>query len=105
MQKPSLGLMQFYRGHGQPRGDEKPCVFLKESGKLSRCACSIKDEFKGKVGAYICSDPNVFCPFTQQKITKMIFDIYILNSQMYLFGAEDRDELLKPIGGFLPKPA
>jgi hypothetical protein len=30
----------------------------------------------------------------------MIFDIYILNPQMYLFGAEDRDELLKPIGGF-----
>lgn len=101
MKKPGLGLMQFYRGHGQPQGEEKTCTFLKEAGKLFRCTCGIKAEFKGKVGAYICSDPKVFCPFTQQKITKMIFDIYILNPQMYLFGAEERDELLKPIDGFL----
>lgn len=86
LQKPTLGLMQFYRGHRQPQGDERPCTFLKEVGKLSVCACSRKDEYKGKIGAYICSDSSVFCPFTQQKITKMIFDMYIMNSQMHLFG-------------------
>ena len=98
--KPTLGLVQFYRGRKEPIEDEKPCIFIKESGKVFFCNCKRGQEYNGKVGGYICSDPKIFCPFTQQKITKMVFDFYIMNPRMHLFGAEERSALMQPIDEF-----
>lgn len=93
----TLGLVHFYRGRAQPDGNENPCPFLHRSDKLFWCSCKTNQEYKGKVGAYICSDAKLFCPFTQQKITKMVFDFYIMNETLNLFGAWERPVLLQSI--------
>jgi hypothetical protein len=98
----TLGLMQFYRGRGTIKEGENICQFLKQNGEIFQCTCSCTDKFQDKIGAYICMDRQIFCPFTQQEnITKMIFDIYIMNQKMSLFGAENRPDLIKPIDDFL----
>jgi hypothetical protein len=99
--KPTLGLVQFYRGSLNPREGMAVCPFLKKHDSLYICKCGRTDAFRGKVGGFICSDAEVFCPFTQQKITKMVFDMYITNVLMHIFLSEDRKELLKPVGEFL----
>lgn len=95
--KPTLGLVPFYGSKEESKGE--PCKFLENLGKFFRCSCKRGDEHKGKVGGYICYDKK--CPFTQQKLTKMIFDFYIMNPQMDLYGAADSYSLQKPIDYFL----
>ena len=101
--KPTLGLVQFYRGSLNGNENEV-CKFLgshtQNYDTLFWCNCRGGQEYKGKVGGYICSDAKIFCPFTQQKITKMIFDFYIMNPRMHLFGAVNRPTLQKPIDDF-----
>jgi len=100
--KSSLGLVYFYRGKNKPEDEEKTCPFLKEvSSGLFICSCTRQDRYENRRGAYVCLSPRVFCHFTQQKITKMVLDIYIMNSSMRLFGSEKTDILLEPIAGFL----
>jgi len=98
--KPTLGLVQFYRGH-LDENKNKICKFFKKSGELFWCNCKSGEQYNGKVGGWICSDPKISCRFTKQKITKMIFDFYIMNPHMYLFGATERNTLLKPVNSFL----
>jgi hypothetical protein len=99
--KPTLGLVLFYRGSSEPKAGEQTCNFLKRYDGLSMCTCDRKNEFNGRVAGYICSDSRVFCPFTEQRITKMVFDMYIMNPCMHLFGAQEPKELLNPIDSFL----
>ena len=98
--KPTLGLVQFYRGSLNNKNKEC-CKFLKQDGELFFCSCKRGQAYRGNVGAWICADEKTFCPFVEQKLTKMIFDFYIVNPQMYLYGAVDRKTLLKPIDNFL----
>lgn len=95
--KPTLGLVPF--SESTKENSNETCKFLKNSGKLFWCCCKRGDEYKGKVGGYICYEK--FCPFTQQKLTKMIFDFHIMNPRMHLFGAADWNIFQKPIDDFL----
>jgi hypothetical protein len=99
--KPTLGLVDFYRGHRKPQEKERCCDFLKDHGELFECVCKKENNYKDKTGGFICSDPSVFCHFTQQKITKMIFDFYITNPGMFLIGAEDWKHFWPQIDNFL----
>lgn len=101
MHKPTLGLVHFYRGRGYPQEDEEQCPFFKDHGNISRCHCGIGQSYKDKVGGNICSDSHIFCPFTQQKISKMVYDFYITSPNMYLFGADSIDNFKGPIEYFL----
>lgn len=95
--KPTLGLVPF--SEFQEESANQVCKFLKLSSELFECGCKRGDESNGKVGGYICYEK--LCPFTKQKLTKMIFDFYIMNPRMYLFGATKWDMLQKPIDDFL----
>ena len=101
MQKPTLGLVHFYRGRGNAKEGEELCPFFKDHGAISRCHCDLGSRYKGKVAGHICSDSHVFCPFTQQRISKMVYDFYITSPNMYLFGADSVDKLKGPIKYFL----
>jgi hypothetical protein len=101
LSKPTLGLVDIYRGHRKPQARERLCEFLKGNGELFQCVCSKKLSYNGKTGGFICSDSIVFCPFTQQRLTKIIFDFYITNPKMFLFGAEDWKHFWAWIDSFL----
>jgi len=101
LSKHTLGLVDFYRGHRKPQGTERSCNFLRDHGELFECVCRRESNYRDKVGGFICGDSNVFCHFTQQKITKMVFDFYILSPVMFLFGAEDWKYFWSQIDTFL----
>ncbi len=101
MNKHTLGLVNFYRGRGGPEEGETLCPFFKTEAQLSRCICSANDAYDGKVCGYICSASEIFCPFTQQAFTKMLFDFYITSPNMFLFGSENIENLKKIITPFL----
>jgi hypothetical protein len=103
MQKPTLGLVHFYRGKGHPNIGEELCPFFNNHGRLATCDCTMEKSYKGKVAGHICSDARIFCPFTQQKITKMVYDFYITGKNMYMFGADKIEDLREPITAFLVK--
>jgi hypothetical protein len=102
--KSSLGLVKFYRGTNKPKEKEKVCPFLSETSKgLFECKCTRENTYENQIGAYICLNPRIFCHFTQQKITKMVLDCFIMSPTMRLLGSEEDDKLLEAIEPVLSK--
>lgn len=101
MAKHTLGLVNFYRGSGKPINGEILCPFYKDYGSTAQCVCNPNDNYGEKVCGHICSASKIFCRFTEQELSKMVFDFYITSPEMYLFGADNIENLKKPIEPFL----